>query len=180
MGLAAKVAALHEALRSAGLPHAFGGALALAYCVHEPRATIDIDVNVFVGTDRADDVRSALPWTAAAGDPAHAQLSRDGQARFLWGETPVDLFLSTHPFHDQAAANVRRVPFGDGELPVLACADLAVFKAFFDRPKDALDVAAMVAVGAIDLDSLVDEVEALLGPGERRRFFGRVREFGLG
>jgi len=39
-----KVVAIDSALT--GLPHAFGGALALAYYA-EPRATVDIDVNVF-------------------------------------------------------------------------------------------------------------------------------------
>ncbi len=43
--MAERVAAIDDAL--AGVPHAFGGALALAYYA-EPRATIDIDVNVFV------------------------------------------------------------------------------------------------------------------------------------
>ena len=43
LGLAGKVIAIHEALLDAKLPHAFGGALALAYCVGEPRATRDVD-----------------------------------------------------------------------------------------------------------------------------------------
>ena len=40
-------------------PHAFGGALALAYYA-EPAATIDIDLNVFVAVDRFDDVAAPL------------------------------------------------------------------------------------------------------------------------
>jgi hypothetical protein len=38
---------IDEALRSFGVNHAFGGALALAYYA-EPRGTVDIDVNVNV------------------------------------------------------------------------------------------------------------------------------------
>ena len=38
----------HEALDSAGMRHAFGGALALAWCVEEARGTQDIDLNIFV------------------------------------------------------------------------------------------------------------------------------------
>jgi len=37
------------------VPHAFGGAISLAYHA-EPRATIDIDVNVFVPVDRVDEI----------------------------------------------------------------------------------------------------------------------------
>ena len=43
-----KITALHAALDDADLPHAFGGALALAWCTERARGTIDIDVNVFV------------------------------------------------------------------------------------------------------------------------------------
>jgi hypothetical protein len=46
--LAQRLLAVHAALDDAGLPHAFGGAIALAYCTLEPRGTRDIDVNVFI------------------------------------------------------------------------------------------------------------------------------------
>ena len=52
-----RVVALDGAL--ARFPHAFGGALALAYYA-EPRATIDIDLNVFVPADRYTDVAAPL------------------------------------------------------------------------------------------------------------------------
>ena len=102
------------------------------------------------------------------------------QTRAWWGDTPVDVFLSNHPFHQHAEANRRAVQFaGVAALPVLACDDLAVFKAFFARPKDALDLAAMVTAGALDLGSLERTVEALLGD-DRRSFFDRVRAFAAG
>ena len=43
--LTAKIVSLHEMLDSAGVPHQFGGAIALA-CYRNPRATTDIDVNL--------------------------------------------------------------------------------------------------------------------------------------
>ena len=46
-GLPEKLIALHHALDDAGIPHAVGGAIALGYYA-EPRATIDVDINVFV------------------------------------------------------------------------------------------------------------------------------------
>ena len=55
--LAERVVALDAAL--ADVPHAFGGALALAYYA-EPRATIDIDLNVFVPAERFEDVAAPL------------------------------------------------------------------------------------------------------------------------
>lgn len=178
IGLAAKIEGLHISLRAADLSHAFGGALALAFCVEEPRATKDIDLNVFIGVDRIDDLLAGLPEPVLVTDTNRAQLAHDAQTRAWWDRTPVDLFLSNHPFHDQAEANRRMVAFaGVPDLPVLACADLAVFKAFFARPKDAVDVAAMVLAGAVDLAALERTVRALLGDDERTRFLDRVREF---
>lgn len=178
LGLTAKIVQLHEAFTAAELPHAFGGALALAFCSAEPRATKDIDLNVFVGVDRTAELVGALPRGVAVATTARRQLERDGQARLWWGETPVDVFLSNHPFHDRAEANRRTVPFGGvDDLPVLACADLAVFKAFFARPKDEIDVATMVMSGSIDLGRLRRTVAGLLDSADGRAdFFDRVTD----
>ena len=37
---------MHAALAEAGIGHGFGGAIALAYAVDEPRATVGIDLNI--------------------------------------------------------------------------------------------------------------------------------------
>ncbi len=175
--LAQRIVVLHERLEAAHLAHAFGGALALAFCTREPRATRDIDLNVFVGVDRLDELLRALPDGIAVDREQQEQLRRDGQTRLWWDDTPVDVFLSNHPFHDRAEVNRRHVPFaGVPDLPVLACPDLAVFKTFFARPKDAVDVATMAAAGSVDLDQLDRSVSALLGDEERARFLTRVRE----
>src|SRR5262249_41808856 len=42
--LAERLIAIHDSLDAAGVPHAFGGAIALAYCTEEPRGTRDLDV----------------------------------------------------------------------------------------------------------------------------------------
>jgi len=178
LSLPQQVVSIHRALQQAQLPHAFGGALALAYCTAEPRGTRDIDVNVFLGIDQVAKLLAALPTDIEATDGNVADLERDGQSRLWWGDTPVDVFLSNHSFHDSAEANRRYVQFAGVErLPVLACDDLAVFKAFFARPKDAVDVATMVAAGSIDIDVLEETVEVLIGdPDDRADFFSRVRE----
>ena len=43
--LVEKVLALAEAFARAGVPHAFGGVIALAYCTEDPRGTRNVDVN---------------------------------------------------------------------------------------------------------------------------------------
>ncbi len=144
--------AVHHALDAAGIPHAIGGAIALGYCTLEPRGTRDVDVNVFTGPERAKDVFAALPDGVEFSGLSLEQAERDGQVRLRWGSTPVDLFLSVLPFHDHVAAHVRVVPFEGHTIPVLACTALAVFKAMFDRPRDWVDIEAMVQARTLDLD----------------------------
>ncbi|MDQ3311092.1 MAG: hypothetical protein M3517_03140 [Actinomycetota bacterium] len=166
--LVARIVELHERLDVGRLPHAFGGALALAWCTQRARTTIDIDVNVFVDVHRLDDVLAAIcpPVTCTADD--RRLLERDGQARLWWDDTPVDLFLNTTAFHAAAAERVRREPFGGVDVPFLACSDLAVFKAFFDRTKDWADLEEMHSAGTLDADRVVGVLARYLGPDDAR------------
>ncbi|MFN3257445.1 MAG: hypothetical protein ACE37B_17310 [Ilumatobacter sp.] len=163
-----KIVAVHAALDSAGIPHAFGGALALAWCTQRARGTIDIDVNVFVSADQTDAVLAALPaevtWSPAERD----LLERDGQVRIWWGETPVDVFLDTTDFHHDVGNRVRHESFAGAQVPFLACRDLAVFKAFFDRTKDWADLEEMNANGSLDIDAVTGVLVRYLGGADER------------
>jgi hypothetical protein len=163
-----KVVAIHRGLCEAHIGHAFGGALALAYYA-EPRATVDIDLNVFVAPDAHAPVRAALAPLGVADEVDEAALARDGQCRWWWGRTPVDLFFAYDELHDAMRREARTVPFGEATITVLAPEHLTVCKAVFDRPKDWLDIEQIIVCEA-DLD--VDEIERWLaritGPGDRR------------
>lgn len=154
---------VHDALSHAGLPHAFGGAIALAYCTQEPRGTRDLDVNVFVVPERAKDVFAALPAEVAVTSANIATAERDGQARVWWDDTPIDIFLDVHSFHGEVADNVRQVEFEGREIPVLDCTALAVFKALLDRSKDWVDIEEMVAADALNLVHATTWIERLFG-----------------
>jgi len=65
--LVERIVAIGEALDAARIDWALGGALALAYATEEPRATRDIDVNVFVPATEAPAVLAALPAGVAHG-----------------------------------------------------------------------------------------------------------------
>jgi len=162
--VAERLIVLNEALDASGLPYAFGGAIALAYCVYEARGTHDLDINVFVPTSEADTVLAALPSEIAVSEDDRVLLTRDGQVRLHWGEMPVDIFLSTDAFHDDAFANTRRMPFVEGvTIPVLACKHLAVFKTFFARGKDFVDIGHMVEAVTIDDVDVREIVVGFLG-----------------
>jgi hypothetical protein len=163
-----KILALHRALRDAGLPYAFGGALALAWCTEQARGTIDIDVNLFVDVTGVREALSALPAGVTWTDADVAVLERDGQARLWWDRTPVDVFFNTTDFHARAAGRARVEPFEGEDVPFLACRDLAVFKAFFNRTKDWADLEAMAEVGALDVEAVLGVLAHYLGGDDER------------
>jgi len=167
-GLPAKIVALHAALDDAGVAHAFGGALALAWCTQRARGTIDIDVNVFVGPEQARAVVAALPEDVDWSDDDVALLHRDGQVRLWWEATPIDVFLSTTEFHVAAETRTRVERFADADVPFLSCSDLAVFKAFFNRTKDWADLEEMVALGSLDADRTLGVLVRYLGVDDER------------
>jgi hypothetical protein len=164
--LADKVVALHQSLAKARLPHAFGGALALAWCTQRARGTIDIDINVFVGRDRVDELLAALPAAIAA--PADDSLEREGQTRLWWDTTPVDVFLNTTKYHEDLALRCRVERFNGDDIPFLSCTDLAVFKAFFDRTKDWADLEEMAIAGTLDRQRVVGVAAEYLGADDPR------------
>jgi hypothetical protein len=163
-----RVLGLHHSLDEAQLPHAFGGALALAWCTAQPRGTSDIDLNVFVPPGAAAEVVAAMPDGVECPPERVQVLERDGQVRLRWDITPVDIFLSTTPFHDEAAGRARVEPFLGAAVPFLACADVAVFKVFFNRTRDWADLEDMAAAGTIDRTRLREMVVTLLGPEDKR------------
>jgi hypothetical protein len=169
--LAQRLLDVHDALSHAKLPHAFGGAIALAYCTEEPRGTRDLDVNVFVDPARASEVLTALPDEVTVANTDIQAAEHEGQARVWWDDTPIDVFLDIHRFHHEVSQGVRLVPFEGRTIPVLGCTALAVFKALFDRTKDWADIEEMTAAGALDLPLAEAWVERLAGadsPAARR------------
>lgn len=168
MKLADRIVAVHTALEEAGIAHAFGGALALAWCTRRARGTIDIDLNVFVDADQAKHALAALPAGVVASEADRRQIDRDGQVRLWWESTPIDLFFNTTEFHTEAAARAGVQPFAGAMVPFLSCRDLAVFKAFFNRTKDWADLEEMVAAGSLDIEAVVEVLEAYLGDGDER------------
>jgi hypothetical protein len=167
-GLPAKIVAIHKALAKAELPHAFGGALALAWCTERARGTIDIDVNVFVDTQRSEQVFRSLPKPVTWRNTDLATLNRDGQVRIWWDRTPLDLFLNTTPFHEEVAARTRWEQFADTSIPFLSCHDIAVFKAFFNRTKDWADIEEMHAAGTLDIDRVIAILVHYVGADDER------------
>ncbi len=169
-----KVLAIHRALQEAKIPHAIGGALALAYYA-EPRATVDVDVNVFVSAEHWPQVRDALKPIGVDVETDSTALERDEQVRLWWGRNAVDLFFSYAALHEEMRRRARKVPFGGGTIPILSPEHLAICKAMFDRTKDWLDIEQiLVAADPLDLGEIERWLERMAGKDDLR--FGKLEE----
>ena len=158
-----KLFTIHDSLTEAGHAHAFGGAIALAYCVEEPRGTRDLDVNIFVDASRAESVLASLPRGIRVRKKDVAKVKRGGQARLDWDGTPIDVFLNNVPLHEAVAASVVWVRLEGRDIPVLDCASLAIFKALFDRTKDWADIEAIAIVAPEGVEGAAETIRDLTG-----------------
>jgi hypothetical protein len=139
--------AVHTAFARDAIPHAFGGAIAFAY-YGQPRATRDIDVNIFLSADHhrrvLDSLASLFPIPNR--DTAEEQLRHTAQTRLRWGAIPIDLFLADLPFHEAMATRARTVDFVGVPIPILSAEDLIICKAVYDRPKVWVDIASIFTI----------------------------------
>lgn len=173
-----KISLLARALTDAEIPHAFGGALALTYYA-TPRATQDIDLNVFVPAKSAARVLAPLASLGVATRDAGArrEINERGQVRLYWERTPVDLFFAYDPLHHACLERLQHVVFSENQtIPILSAEDLAIFKVLFDRAKDWRDIADMLHALGREFDAAyaLDWVDRILEGGDTRAI--RFRE----
>jgi hypothetical protein len=159
-----RILSIHNSLAEAAIDHGFGGAVALAYYVAEPRATRDIDLNIAVSTEQADLVLGAMPAGVEVATDAAEMIGRDGQIRLWWdSDIPVDLFFPQHLFHVEVARDTHMVPFLDSAIPIISATHLTVFKSLFNRPRDWPDIASMLEAGTVDVGAALGWLDRLLG-----------------
>lgn len=168
MTLVECIVALAQALDRAKVDWAIGGAIALAYATDEPRATRDVDVNVFVESSEVDRVFASLPDGVRHTAADRRAVLKDDQVRLWWDDTPVDLFFSSSEFHREVSARCRVVPFANAAIRILSPEDLAVFKAMFDRPKDWVDIDEMFASGTLDRGLAAGRLASIIGSADLR------------
>ncbi|MBI5526809.1 MAG: hypothetical protein HY897_10795 [Deltaproteobacteria bacterium] len=144
---------LADALEQAGVPYAVGGAI--AYGLHAPpRATNDVDINVFVDADRLEPVFDAFERAGATVDRTTAAESarQRGDFKARAGPMRVDVFVPSIALYASAASRVREAVLLGRPIKVLSAEDLTIFKLLFFRAKDVSDVERLVAFRGDDLD----------------------------
>lgn len=166
--------ALARSLERQSIPYAIGGALCLAYW-GVPRATKDVDLNVFVGDDEIERVAEALEAAGCTVDRAEAarRARQRGDVVARHGTMRVDVFIAFHPFHQSARARAVRANLPDGtSARFLTAEDLFICKMLFHRAKDLVDVDRLLVANArFDIEYAERWLRDILGPDD-----GRVAE----
>ncbi|MCL4434557.1 MAG: hypothetical protein M1399_07310 [Actinobacteria bacterium] len=163
-----KVTWIVQRLNAARVPYAIGGALALGYYVPEPRATHDIDINIFMPSSTVDELlRTLSPYVSMSAEQK-AQLLSDDQIRLLWGDVPIDLFYSSVPLHEAMQGRVVHKQFDGIDLPILSVTDLVICKSIFARPKDWVDILTVIERPDLDVRQVDHWVEMVCGKSSRQ------------
>jgi hypothetical protein len=143
-----------EAFEERGVSYAIGGAHAYGqYGI--PRATNDVDVNVFVAPDGLTPVFDALRMVGVTVDEAAARAAaeRDGLAVLHFGPFRVDLFTPSIAFSWEAERTRVRHVIEGASVWFLSAEALCVFKLLFFRGKDIVDLERLIAVSGDTLDA---------------------------
>ena len=154
---AAQVArAIANALERRKIPYAIGGAIALGFYA-PPRATLDVDVNIFVSVGPA--FAEALATLKDSGFVAETdaaillrQAQEEGQFRGRFEGIRVDVFIPTVPFYKELKRRVRNAVLLGRPIKILSPEDLLVLKLMFFRRKDLADAEAVLRDQGTALD----------------------------
>jgi len=162
---------LADELELLAVPYAIGGAI--AYGLHAPpRATNDVDLNIFLEPDQLDPAFTALENAGASLDRRSARQSAAGRGDFAVkvDGMRVDVFTISIPLSRAAASRTRRGVLLGRPIMVLSAEDLVLFKLLFLRAKDISDVKRLVAfqAGALDRGYVRGWLVDLVGEDDER------------
>ena len=165
------VVSLIDHLEASQIPYAFGGAIALS-AWSEPRATTDVDLNLWVDDAELPAAVALLRESGVAIELERAQLGARERGMFAapHGSYRVDVFVPSVPFYDEALKQRMRVTLAKRQTWVLSPESLAVFKMLFFRSKDLVDLARLIEVRRPPLDVIFVRRALLdmVGPDDAR------------
>lgn len=165
------IEALIDALEKSSLDYAFGGAIALSAWA-EPRATTDIDLNLWIDGDGLIPAIRSLEPAGVSVDASSARGQIESRGMFV-GRIHgyrLDVFVPSIPFYAEALQRRRRLRILDRETWVLSPECLAVFKLLFFRAKDLVDLERMVMIqgAALDRSFVRRSVASMMGESDER------------
>jgi hypothetical protein len=160
-----------QAFERHAVSYALGGALAYGqYGI--PRATNDVDVNVFVGLDSLGPLFSALRCLGIEIDEAGARRRAEDEGLFIvhLADYRIDVFTPSIDFSWEAErTRVRRTVDGVS-VWFLSAEALCIFKLLFFRGKDIVDLERLIAVQGTALDGsyVRERIVDMLGEDDPR------------
>lgn len=141
---------LLAALKASGAPHAFIGALG-AIAWGRPRATDDLDLVILSNVERFKTLRDqlvAVGFEEGAGvGPAEASDPLPDIAVFWAGANPatrVDVFIAKLEFEREVVSTALIAPVFGSDVPIARPEAMLVYKLLASRPKDLIDVDAIL------------------------------------
>ena len=145
---------LARALEAKGVAHALGGALAYGVWAL-PRATKDVDLNVFVSAETLEPVFDILEANGVSFDRVEAQRRALEEGLFVgWvGSCRIDVFTPSIPFSWEAAKTRVFIDAGPSSAWFLSAEALSFFKMMFFRGKDLVDLERLIASMGKRLDA---------------------------
>ncbi|MCC6640365.1 MAG: hypothetical protein IT386_04265 [Deltaproteobacteria bacterium] len=159
-----------SALESRGIGYAIGGALAYGLWA-VPRATIDVDVNIFVGEPGLSNVIDLLRTLGVRIDAEEArrQNEREGMLVGRWGLYRIDVFTPSIDFSWEAERTRVRHEIAGRFAWFLSAEAISVFKLLFFRAKDIGDIERLVALRPeLDRTYIREQIVAMMGEGDER------------
>ena len=146
---------LADALDAEDLSYAIGGALALGHYA-PPRATVDVDLNVFIAVpEEIGRLQACLRTCGFEPDDASAverTAVEDGQFRGRIQGMRLDVFVPAIDLYASLERGRRQVSFAGRPGWIVGPGDLATLKMLFFRRKDLADVEALVRAQGSGLD----------------------------
>lgn len=145
---------LARALEDKGLPYALGGALAYGVWAL-PRATRDVDLNLFLEPDRLPPALDVLSGVGVAFDRAEAlRLAADEGLFVGWvGACRIDVFTPSIPFSWEALKTRVAIELEGRKVWFLSAEALSFFKMMFFRGKDLVDLERLLGTMGRKLDA---------------------------
>ena len=146
--------AIAQTLESEGIPHALGGALAYGVWAL-PRATKDVDLNLFVAPEALAPAFDALSHAGVVFDRARAPREAAEEGLFIgWvGACRIDVFTPSIPFSWEALKTRVAMKVGDQNVWFLSAEALSFFKMMFFRGKDIVDLERLISSMGRRLDA---------------------------
>lgn len=160
-----------RALEEHGVSYALGGAL--AYGQHGvPRATIDVDVNIFAGPESLDGVLDVFRSLGIESDAATARPEMEDRGMFTldYAGMRLDVFMPSIAFSWEAERTRVRQPVEGQHVWFLSAEALCVYKLLFFRGKDVVDLERLISVQGDALDAVYvrTKIVEMMGEDDER------------